>query len=112
MFFSKRALNIPSSFLPCSGDNAFLFFFAGLFIFCDPFDSLSIRVRRLVRRFDSELLGVLPDQPLKAAELPGLGANEAAHGIPAKKPIQNIESDVPSGSTHGDKAAADLGPQR
>ena len=33
-----------------------------------------------------------------------------ADGSSAEKAIQNIETNVPPGSTHGDKAAADIGP--
>src|SRR6266481_3912607 len=70
------------------------------------------RLRRPVGCFDTELLGVLRVQPLPAAELHRLGANHAANGSSAEKAIQNIETNVPPGSTHGDKAPADVGPQR
>src|SRR5579872_856900 len=73
---------------------------------------LLCRLRRPVRRFNIELLGVLCIQLLPAAELYGLGANHASNGSSAEKAIQNIETNVPSGSTHGDEAVTDVGPQR
>jgi len=63
-----------------------------------------LRVLRLSRRpvggFDTELPGVLRVQPLPAAELHGLATSDAADGSSAEKVIQNIETNVPSGSTH------------
>src|SRR6266436_5508357 len=70
------------------------------------------RLRRPVGRFNTELLGVLRVQPLPAAELHRLGANHAADGRSAEKAIQNIETNMPPGSTHCDIPAADVGPQR
>ncbi len=52
------------------------------------------------RNFHTELLGVLHVQPLPAAELHGLGADNAADGSSAENAIQNIETNVPPGSTH------------
>src|SRR5580692_11128519 len=69
------------------------------------------RLRRPVDHFNIELFGVLCVQPLPAAELHGLWANEAADGNSAEKAIQNIEANVPPGSTHGDEAVTDVGPQ-
>src|ERR1700675_3329895 len=69
------------------------------------------RLRRPVRRFNPELLGVLRIQSLPA-ELHGLGADNAADGSSAEKVIQNIETNVPSGSAHCDEAVTDVGPQR
>src|SRR5579863_9205600 len=63
-------------------------------------------------RFDTKLLGVLRVQPLPAGELHGLGASDAADGSSAQQVIQNIETNVPPGSTHGDEAVTDVGPQR
>jgi hypothetical protein len=57
-------------------------------------------VGRPVGRFNSELLGVLRVQPLPAAELHRLATNDAADGSSAEKAIQNIETNVPPGSTH------------
>ena len=65
------------------------------------------RLRRPVGCFNTELLGVLRVQPLPA-ELHGLGANDAADGSSAEKAIQNIETNVPPGSTHRDEAAIDV----
>src|SRR2546425_838796 len=70
------------------------------------------RLRRQVGRFNTELLGVLRVQPLPAAELHGLGADDAADGSSAEQAIQNIETNVPPGSTHCDEAVTDVGPQR
>ena len=63
-------------------------------------------------RFNAELLGVLGIQPLPTAELHRLATSDAADGTSAEQPIQDIESNVPPGSTHRDEAAIDLGPQR
>src|SRR5258706_16354620 len=63
-------------------------------------------------RFNTELLGVLRVEPLPAAELHRLGADHAADGSSAEKVIQNIETNVPSGSTHCNKTVTDVGPQR
>src|SRR6267378_3712410 len=70
------------------------------------------RLGRPVGRFDTELLCVLDVQSLPAAELHGLGADDASNGSSAEKVIQNIETNVPPGSTHGDEAVTDVGPQR
>src|SRR5436190_23480031 len=61
---------------------------------------------------NAELLCVLRVQSLPAAELHRLGTNDAADGGSAEKVIQNIETNVPPGSTHRDEAAIDVGPQR
>ena len=63
-------------------------------------------------RFHPELLGVLGVQSLPASELHGLGADDASDGSSTEKAIQNIETNVPSGSTHCDEAVTDVGPQR
>src|ERR1700722_15856859 len=70
------------------------------------------RLRRPVGRLDTELLGVLRVQLLPAAELDGLGADDAANGRSAEKAIQNIETNVPARSAHCDEAVTDVGPQR
>src|SRR6266545_7238966 len=64
------------------------------------------------RGLNAELLGVLRVQSLPAAELHRLGTNDAADGGSAEQVIQNIEANVPPGSTHRDEAAIDVGPQR
>src|SRR2546430_797141 len=82
-------------------------------LFCDPLDSrLLSRLRRPVGRFNTELPGVLRVQPLPAAELHRVATNDAADGSSAEKVIQNIETNVPPGSTHRDEAAIDVVPQR
>jgi hypothetical protein len=58
----------------------------------------------------AELLCVLRVQPLPA-ELHRLTTNNAADGSSVQKAIQNIETNVPPGSTHGDEAAIDVVPQ-
>src|ERR1035438_3095605 len=60
---------------------------------------------------NAELLCVLGVQSLPA-ELHRLTTNHAADGSSAEKAIQNIETNVPPGSTHRDEAASDVGPQR
>src|SRR6266478_9806429 len=58
-----------------------------------------------------ELLCVLRAQPLPTTELHRFGTNDAADGGSAEEVIQNIEANVPPGSTHRDEAAIDVGPQ-
>src|SRR5260370_16687158 len=70
------------------------------------------RLRRPVGRFNTELLGVLGVQSLPAAKLHRRGANHASNRSSAEKAIQNLETNVPPGSTHGDEAVTDVGPQR
>src|SRR5512146_744398 len=60
----------------------------------------------------TKLLGVLGVQSPPAVELQGLGADDTSQGLTGEQPIQHIEADVPSGSTHRDEAAIDAGPQR
>src|SRR6266478_9358769 len=76
------------------------------------YSRLLSRLRRPVGRFNTELLGVLGVQPLPAAELHCLGANHPADGRSAEKAVQDIEANVPPGSTHGDEAVTDVGPER
>src|SRR6267378_6406568 len=77
-----------------------------------PTFSCSLPRRGPVGRLNTELLGVLRFQPPPAAELHGVASNDAPDGSSAEKMIQNIETNVPPGSTHGDEAAIDVGPQR
>jgi hypothetical protein len=58
------------------------------------------RLRRPLGGFHTELLGVLGVEPLPASELHGIATSDAADGSSAEKVIQNIETNVPSGSTH------------
>src|SRR5215471_506136 len=74
---------------------------------------------RLLRRltlpvgiFKSELPGILRVQPLPAIELDRITASHAADRSTAEKLIQNIETNVPPGSTHRNEAAIDVVPQR
>src|SRR5260370_8224865 len=70
------------------------------------------RLRRPVGRFNTELLGVLRVQPLPAAELHGLGADDASNRLTREEPLKDVEANVPPGSTHGDEAVTDVGPLR
>src|SRR5207237_3389527 len=61
---------------------------------------------------DAELLCVLGVQSLPAAELHGLGADDASNGLTGKKPIQHIEADVPARSAHRNESTVDVVPER
>src|SRR3954447_11987724 len=61
---------------------------------------------------NAELLCVLGVQSLPAAEFHRVRTYDAADGRSAEKAIENIEANVPSGGTHGDEAAINVGPQR
>src|SRR6266850_6944718 len=74
-------------------------------------DSTLRGVGRPTGGLDAELLCVLGVQSLPATELHRVGTNDAADGGSAEKVIQNIEANVPPGSTHRDEAAIDVGPQ-
>src|SRR5206468_6311438 len=65
-----------------------------LFQFKGTSSRLLTRLRRPVGRFNTELLCVLGVQSLPAAELHGLGADDAADGSSAEQVIQNIETNV------------------
>jgi hypothetical protein len=69
-------------------------------------------LRRPVGRFHAELLGVFRVQPVPAVNLHRVGTDHSADGSCAEKSIQNVETDVPPGSTHGDKAPINVVPQR
>src|SRR5438445_13022767 len=82
-------------------------------LFCDPLDSrLLSRLRRLVGRFNTELLCVLGVQSLPAAELHGLGADDASNGLTGEKPLQHVEADVPARSAHRYESTIDVVPKR
>ena len=74
-------------------------------------DSMLTRVGRPTGCFNTELLCVFRIQPLPV-ELHCLNTNHAANRISTQKVIQNIETNVPAGSTHCDEAAIDVVPQR
>src|SRR5207244_532109 len=61
---------------------------------------------------NAELLCVLGVQSLPAAELHGLGADDAPNGLSGEKPLQHIEADVPAGSAHRDESTVDVVPKR
>src|ERR1700730_14802920 len=82
-------------------------------LFCNLLDSrLLSRLRRPVGRFDTELLGVLGVQPLPAAELHGLGADDASNRLTREEPLKDVEADVPARGAPRDEAAIDVVPQR
>src|SRR5882672_6390566 len=59
-----------------------------------------------------ELLCVFGVQSLPAAELHRIASNDASDRSSAEKVVQNIDTNVPPGSTHCDEAAIDVVPQR
>src|SRR5947209_7744837 len=77
-----------------------------------PRFTILCRLRWPVGCFNTELLGIFGVQSLPAGELHRITTGDAANGSSAEKVIQDIESNVPPGSTHGDEAAIDLGPER
>src|SRR5438132_6396358 len=82
-------------------------------LFCDPLDSrLLSRLRRPVGRFNTELLCVLGGQSLPAAELHGLGADDASNRLTREEPLKDVEADVPARGAPRDEASIDVVPQR
>src|SRR6516164_109579 len=79
-------------------------------------DSLDSRLlsdlRRPVGRFNTELLGVLGVQSLPAAELHGLGADDASNRLTREEPLKDVEADVPARGAPRDEAAIDVVPER
>src|SRR3954453_21489566 len=82
----------------------------------DSMSSLtSSRLRGVWRptgHLNPELFCVLGVQPLPALELHGIATSDAADGSATEKTIENIESNVPPGSTHRDETAIKAGPKR
>src|SRR5262245_41233842 len=68
-------------------------------------------VWRPTRRLDTELLRVLGVQSLPAAELEGVGADDASNGLPGEMPLEHIEADVPARGAHRDVVAVDVVPE-
>src|SRR5882724_6874125 len=60
----------------------------------------------------AELACVLGVQSLPAAELHGLGADDASNGLTGEKPLQHIEADVPARSAHRYEITVDVVPKR
>src|SRR5256885_3555692 len=77
-----------------------------------PLEACSGRSRGPPRGLDAELLCVLGVQSLRAAELHGLGADDASNGPAGEKPLQHIEADVPARSAHRYEIAIDVVPKR
>src|SRR4051812_7583238 len=61
---------------------------------------------------NAELLRVLGVQSLPAAELHGVGADDASNGLIREKPLQHIEADVPAGGAHRYESTVDVVPKR
>src|ERR1700730_17440199 len=70
------------------------------------------RLRRPTGRFNAELLCVLGVQSLPAAELHGLGADDASNRLTREAPLKEVEADVPARGAPRDEAAIDVVPQR
>ena len=73
---------------------------------------LSPRARGQLGSLDAELLCVLGVQSLPAAELHGLGADDASNGLTGEKPLQHVEADVPARGAHRDESTVDVVPER
>src|SRR6202049_1779618 len=69
-------------------------------------------VGRPTGRFNAELLCVLGVQSLPAAELHGLGADDASNRLTREAPLKEVEADVPARGAPRDEAAIDVVPQR
>ena len=69
------------------------------------------RLRRPVGRFNAETLCVLGVQSLPAAELHGLGADDASNRLTREEPLKDVEADVPARGAPRDEAAIDVVPQ-
>src|SRR5207247_2462083 len=70
------------------------------------------RARGPTGGLNAELLCVLGVQSLPAAELHGLGADDASNRLTGEKPIQHIEADVPARSAHRYESTVDVVPKR
>src|SRR5881409_3826390 len=70
------------------------------------------RARGPTGGLNAELLCVLGVQSLPAAELHGLGADDASNGPTGEKPLQHIEADVPARSAHRYESTVDVVPKR
>src|SRR3984893_17446314 len=60
---------------------------------------------------NAELLYVLGVQSLPAAELHGLGADDASNRLTREEPLKDVEADVPARGAPRDEAAIDVVPQ-
>src|SRR5215813_2787407 len=59
----------------------------------------------------AELLCVLGVQSLPAAELHGIGADDASDGLTGEGTVEHIEVDVPASSAHRDETTLDVVPE-
>jgi hypothetical protein len=70
------------------------------------------RRRRPTGGLNAELLCVLGVQSLPAAELHGLGADDASNRLTREAALKDVEADVPARGAPRDEAAIDVVPQR
>src|SRR5437667_994571 len=70
------------------------------------------RARGPTGGLNAELLCVLGVQSLPAAELHGLGPDDASNGPTGEKPLQDIEADVPARRAHRYESPVDGVPKR
>ena len=61
---------------------------------------------------DAELLCILGVQSLPAAELHGLGADDASDRLTREEPVKDVEANVPARGAPRDEAAIDVVPER
>src|SRR5262249_22185166 len=83
---------------------------------CGRSSSSHASTRRAVGRptggLNAELLCVLRVQSLPAAELHGLGADDASNRLTREEPLKDVEADVPARGAPRDEAAIDVVPER
>src|SRR5689334_24044477 len=70
------------------------------------------RLRRPTGGLNAELFRVLRVQTLPAAELHGLGADDASNRLTREEPLEDVEADMPARGAPRDEAAIDVVPQR
>src|SRR5436305_8761812 len=79
---------------------------------CSPPRGSGPWARRPTGGLNAELRCVLGVQSPPAAELHGVGADDASNGLTGEKPLQHIEADVPASSAHRYEIPVDVGPKR
>src|SRR5215467_15496469 len=78
-----------------------------------PHGSSRLRgVGRPTGGLNAELLCILGVQSLPAAELHGLGADDASNRLTREEPLEDVEADVPARGAPRDEAAIDVVPER
>lgn len=117
--FLKRSFSALSSCPRCSAGNSFFALMpeTGAFsvVLPNPLPPLQFplwwaRLRLPIGRFDTKFPGVVCVQSLPAVKSHGIRPDDAPDGRSAEKVIQNIETNMPSGSTHRDEVALDIVP--